>query len=58
VNPTRIENLSVSAGAKVTEGGKEILLADLKAGTHVNLQLAVSEGGLVVVAIERVSEGK
>lgn len=57
VRPTRMEDLSVLASAKIKAGGKDIQLASLKAGDHVNLELTVSEGGLVVVGIERVDAG-
>lgn len=54
VSPTRMADLSVSAGARIKAGGKDVQLAALEDGDHVNLELTVSEGGLVVVGIERV----
>jgi hypothetical protein len=57
VNPTRMEDLSISASAKLKAGGRNIQLTDLKRGDRVDLELTVSDGGLVIVGIERLDVG-
>jgi RNA polymerase sigma factor (sigma-70 family) len=57
VYETVLQHLGVSPKAKISSGGKEIKLADLKSDTDVKLQLTVDpDGRLLVIGIEAVGK--